>query len=93
MPSRHSAIKPCCSPGGSQADAIAVSRGHARAPNKKTSRATAAANKAVSGMIPQGDVRLCANIREDLHLQLKIAAAVRRTTIGEQIEELIEALL
>ncbi|WP_279628701.1 hypothetical protein [Caballeronia pedi] len=44
-------------------------------------------------MIPQGDVRLCANIREDLHLQLKIAAAVRRTTIGEQIEELIEALL
>jgi hypothetical protein len=35
-------------------------------------------------------VRLTANIRQDLHLRLKIAAAHRRTTIGEIIEELVE---
>ena len=47
--------------------------------------------KAVSGQIPQGDVRLTANIREDLHLKLKIRAAERRTTVGELIEEWIDA--
>lgn len=46
--------------------------------------------KAVSGLVPEGDVRLTANIRQDLHLKLKIAAAYRRTTIGEMIEEMIE---
>lgn len=45
---------------------------------------------AVSGLVPAGDVRLTANIREDLHLLLKITAAKRRTTIGELIEELVE---
>jgi hypothetical protein len=35
-------------------------------------------------------VRLTANIRQDLHLKLKIASARRRTTIGEIIEELLE---
>ncbi|WP_279384175.1 hypothetical protein [Geotalea toluenoxydans] len=35
-------------------------------------------------------MRLTANIRQDLHLKLKIAAAHRRTTIGEMIEELID---
>ncbi len=44
----------------------------------------------VSGLIPTGDVRLTANIRQDLHLKLKIAAAHQRTTIGELIEKLIE---
>lgn len=43
-----------------------------------------------SGLVPEGDVRLTANIREDLHLRLKIAAARRRTTIGEIIEDLVE---
>ena len=42
-----------------------------------------------SGKVPDNDVRLTANIRGDLHLKLKIAAAKRRTTIGELIEELI----
>lgn len=42
-----------------------------------------------SGQVPDGDVRLTANIREDLHLKLKIAAAHRRTTIGELIEMLV----
>jgi len=48
------------------------------------------AAKAVPGPVPEGDVRLTANIREDLHLKLKIVAATRRTTIGELIEELVE---
>lgn len=42
-----------------------------------------------SGLVPEGDVRLTANIREDLHLKLKIAAAHKRTTIGELIEMLV----
>lgn len=49
--------------------------------------------KAVPGAVPEGDVRLTANIRQDLHLKLKIAAATRRTTIGELIEELVEKYL
>jgi propanediol dehydratase small subunit len=44
----------------------------------------------LSGLVPEGDVRLTANIREDLHLKLKIAAARRRTTIGELLEEMVE---
>jgi hypothetical protein len=47
----------------------------------------------LSGQVPAGDVRLTANIRDDLHLKLKIAAARRRTTIGELIEELVEQYL
>ncbi|WP_298439066.1 plasmid partition protein ParG [Geobacter sp.] len=46
--------------------------------------------RSVSGLVPEGDVRLTANIREDLHLRLKIAAARQRTTIGELIELLVE---
>lgn len=44
-----------------------------------------------SGKVPEGDVRLTVNVREDLHLRLKVEAAHRRTTIGEIIEELIDA--
>ena len=43
-----------------------------------------------SGLLPHGDVRLTANIREDLHLKLKIKAAQERTTIGELIEQWVE---
>ena len=43
-----------------------------------------------SGQVPAGDVRLTVNIRQDLHLKLKIAAAERRTTIGQLIEEWVE---
>lgn len=43
----------------------------------------------VSGLVPPDDVRLTANIRKDLHLKLKIAAAESRTTIGEIIEALV----
>jgi hypothetical protein len=47
----------------------------------------------LSGQVPEGDVRLTANIREDLHLKLKIAAARRRTTIGELLEEMVEKFI
>jgi hypothetical protein len=43
-----------------------------------------------SGLLPTGDVRLTANIREELHLKLKIKAAQERTTIGELIEQWVE---
>lgn len=43
-----------------------------------------------SGLVPEGDVRLTANIRGDLHLKLKIRAAQERTTVGELIEQWIE---
>ncbi len=51
------------------------------------------AAKPAPGPVPEGDVRLTANIREELHLKLKIVAATRRTTIGELIEELVEQYL
>lgn len=46
--------------------------------------------KSKSGQIPDGDVRLTANIREELHTRLKIEAAKRRVYIGDLVEELIE---
>ncbi len=51
------------------------------------------AKKSGSSAVPEGDVRLTANIREDLHLKLKIAAARQRTTIGELIEQWVENYL
>ena len=51
---------------------------------------TPAKSKPKSGKVPAGDVRLTANINAELHLKLKIAAATRRVTMGEVIEELIE---
>jgi hypothetical protein len=50
----------------------------------------AAAKGQASGLVPAGDVRLTVNIREDLHLKLKIKAAQERTTIGELIEQWVE---
>jgi hypothetical protein len=44
-----------------------------------------------SGFVPEGDVRLTANIRGDLHIKLKIRAAQERTTVGELIEQWIES--
>ena len=42
------------------------------------------------GKVPSGDVRLSANIDQEIHLKLKIAAARERTTIGELIECLVQ---
>lgn len=50
-------------------------------------------SKQVSGLVPEGDVRLTANISEDHHIKLKVAAATQRTTIGELIEQLIDKAL
>ena len=47
--------------------------------------------KSKSGQIPDGDVRLTANIKKELHTRLKIEAAKRRMYIGDLVEELIEA--
>ena len=46
--------------------------------------------KSKSGLVPDGDVRLTANIKAELHTRLKIEAAKRRTTIGDLVEELID---
>ena|SRR6266542_201658 len=62
-----------------------------RTKSPSTSRGRQA--KAAPAPVPEGDVRLTANIRQDLHLKLKIAAATRRTTIGELIEALVEKYL
>lgn len=43
-----------------------------------------------SGHVPDGDVRLTANIRGDLHQRLRIRAIKERTTVGELIERWIE---
>lgn len=57
-----------------------------------TPKAESPATGQKSGLVPDGDVRLTANIRADLHLKLKIEAAKRRTTVGELIEQMIERL-
>ncbi|MFN7611285.1 MAG: hypothetical protein ACK5QX_10185 [bacterium] len=44
-----------------------------------------------SGLIPEGDVRLTANVRADLHMKLKMRAVQERTTVGELIESWIES--
>jgi len=68
----------------------AAAKPRVQPPAPKKGRQAKAPVKAVSGLVPEGDVRLTANIRQDLHLKLKIASAYRRTTIGEIIEELVE---
>jgi len=47
-------------------------------------------NGSIAGLPPDGDVRLTANIRQGVHLRLKLAAAHQRTTIGEILENLVE---
>jgi len=75
-------------------EALLFGAGDAKKENQGEAKGKAAnASKAVSGLVPDGDVRLTSNIRQDLHLKLKIEAAKRRTTIGEIIEELIESHL
>jgi hypothetical protein len=59
--------------------------------SRSTSSAAAAPVGAKSGLVPTGDVRLTANIREDLHLKLKIRAAQERTTVGELIERWVDS--
>lgn len=44
-----------------------------------------------SGLVPEGDTRLTANVRADLHMKLKIRAVQERTTVGELVEAWIES--
>ena len=60
---------------------------------KKTAQKAGKKTEPKSGLVPEGDVRLTANIRGDLHMKLKMKAVQERTTIGELIEELIDTHL
>jgi len=51
------------------------------------------AGKSLSGQVPAGDVRLTANIGEEYHMRMKIAAARRKVTVGELIEQMIDHCL
>lgn len=52
---------------------------------------SAAADAAVTSRFPpSGDIRLTVNIREDLHMRLKMEAVKRRTTVGEILEHLVQ---
>jgi len=48
------------------------------------------AKKKKRGNIPEGDIRLAANINRKLHKRLKLAAVQRETTIGQLIEQFIK---
>lgn len=75
---------------GTHRPSKAASREEPKARHGKAPATAPAARESLSGLIPEGDVRLTANIREDLHLRLKIAAAKQRVTMGELIERLID---
>ena len=68
---------------GTAVTTTGAARGAARAENAPPGQK--------SGLVPEGDVRLTANIRGDLHLKLKIRAAQERTTVGELIEQWVES--
>lgn len=44
-----------------------------------------------SHFAPEGDSRITANIRTDLHKRLKIMAVHQKTTVGELIEQWIQS--
>jgi hypothetical protein len=58
----------------------------------RSSKAAAVAPDAssMSRFPPTGDIRLTVNIREDLHMRLKMEAVKRRTTVGEILEGLVQ---
>lgn len=71
--------------------ALAASKPARQAPQQATQKKPpTGAKKQVSGLVPEGDVRLTANISEEHHIKLKVAAARQRTTIGELLEQLID---
>lgn len=62
-----------------------------RGATRKTAKAKATADSsATSRFPPSGDTRLTINIRDDLHMRLKLEAVKQRTTVGELIEGLVE---
>jgi hypothetical protein len=75
---------------GAQQPPKAVSREEPRHSHRTAPETAAAVDKSVSGQVPEGDVRLTANIRKDLHMKLKMQAVMKETTIGELLEALID---
>lgn len=57
---------------------------------RSTKAAAAVADASTSRFPPTGDIRLTVNIREDLHMRLKMEAVKRRTTVGEILEGLVQ---
>ena len=79
---------------GSQQEATGRTSGGSEGQSTtKAAKRGKAPSKQVSGLVPEGDVRLTANISEEHHIKLKVAAATKRTTIGELIEQLIDKAL
>jgi hypothetical protein len=74
---------------GAQQPLKAASREEPRHSHRATPETAPGADKSVSGQVPDGDVRLTANIRKDLHMKLKMQAVIQETTIGELLEKLI----
>ena len=68
---------------------FAENAGRSTAARGRSSAASASKGEK-SGLIPEGDVRLTANVRADLHMKLKMRAVQERTTVGELIEAWIE---
>jgi len=72
---------------------LSFAEGKKRTAGAPTSRIKSSAVNAAkgekSGLIPEGDVRLTANVRADLHMKLKMRAVQERTTVGELIEHWI----
>lgn len=48
---------------------------------------------AKSTAAPEGDTRLTVNLRNDLHLKLRMKALEQKTTAGDLLEQLIEKYL
>lgn len=79
---------------GSQQETVGkTSSGGEGQSNTRAAKRPKTPSKQVSGLVPEGDVRLTANISEEHHIKLKVAAATQRTTIGELIERLIDKTL
>ncbi|MFN6131363.1 MAG: hypothetical protein ACK59M_18620 [Pseudomonadota bacterium] len=71
---------------------LGFAEGAARGTAARTRSSAAGASKGEkSGLVPEGDVRLTANVRADLHMKLKMRAVQERTTVGELIEAWIES--
>ncbi len=45
--------------------------------------------KTVPGQLKEGDVKLTANVKEELHIKLKVKAAMERTSISDIVERLL----
>jgi hypothetical protein len=69
---------------------LGFAEGTARSHARVRSSAANAPKGEKSGLIPEGDIRLTANVRADLHMKLKMRAVQERTTVGELIESWIE---